>query len=348
MPCQIKALCYNFYSMDFERKEPDEIFQSWKEKFNFRPPRSFWLPLILGFFILLIILGGTGLSPNPFYTIQPNEVGVVLRFGKFIKTTNPGLHFKWPLIETVIPVKVEKVYTSEFGFRTQSPGIKTVYSQKSYDDESLMLTGDLNVLDLEWIVQFKIKDPFKVLFYVRNIDKTIRDISESVMRGVVGDNTFNEVLTIKRIEINNEVQKEMQKILDFYGTGIQIVKVKLQDVNPPDPVKPAFNEVNQAKQEREKLKNEAWEVYNQKIPQAKGEALKMIKEAEGYALEKVNQAKGDAQRFLLLREEYSRAKDVTLRRLYLDSLNEILSKAGKKYLVDSKEKGILSLLKLEE
>jgi membrane protease subunit HflK len=184
------------------------------------------------------------------------------------------------------------------------------------------------------------------LFNVRNEDKTLRDISESVMRKIVGDYTFNEVLTTKRIEINNQVQKEMQKILDFYGTGLQIVTVKLQDVNPPDPVKPAFNEVNQAKQEKERLINQAWEVYNQKIPQAKGEALKIIKEAEGYALEKVNKSQGDAKRFLLLWKEYSQAKDVTLKRLYLENMNDILKKTGQKYVVDPEEKGILPLLKL--
>jgi membrane protease subunit HflK len=334
--------------MDFERKNPDEIIQNIKDKFKFNQPKSTWLPFIVVIFIILLILGSSGLSPSPFYTIQQDEVGLVLRFGKFIATTNPGLHFKWPLIEKAIPVKVEKTYTQEFGFRTQTAGVRTVYSQKSYADESLMLSGDLNVLDLEWLVQYKIKDPFDALFNIRNFIKTIGDVSESVMRAIVGDYTFNEVLTTKRVEINNTVQDEMQKILDFYGTGVQILEIKLQDVNPPDPVKPAFNEVNQAKQEKEKLINQAWEVYNQKIPQAKGEALKMVKEAEGYALEKINQAKGDSKRFELLFAEYSRAKDVTLRRLYLERMNEILPQAGQKYIVDPEEKGILPLLKLEK
>lgn len=328
--------------MDFEQKNPDEIVRMLKEKFNFRKPQGKSMFLIIGVFLVIILLKGA------FYTIQPSEVGVILRFGKFIKTTSPGLHLKLPLgIEKAIPVPVEKIYTSEFGFRTQSAGVRTVYSQKSYDDESLMLSGDLNVLDLEWIVQFKIKDPYMTLFNVRNVDKTIRDVSESVMRRIVGDYSFNEVLTTKRVEINNQVQTEMQTILNSYEIGIQIVKVKLQDVNPPQPVKPAFNEVNQAKQEREKLKNQAWEIYNQTIPQAKGEALKRVKEAEGYALEKINQAKGDAERFILVYKEYARAKKVTLRRLYLEQMTNILSKAGKKYILDPKEKGILPLLKLE-
>lgn len=346
-----KLLHYvTIHVMDFEPREPDDIFQNWKEKFNRRSPQSFWSFAIVGFLILILfrILAAAGLSPSPFYTIQPDEVGVVLRFGAFTKTTQSGLHFKIPLVEQAIPVKIEKVYTTEFGFRTQKPGVRTVYSTKSYDDESLMLTGDLNVLDLEWLVQFKIKDPFKLLFEIRDADKAIRDASESVMRSIVGDYTFNDVLTTKRLEINNNVQESLQKLLDDYNTGIQIVKVKLQDVNPPDPVKPAFNEVNQAKQEKEKLINQAWEVYNQKIPQARGEALKLILEAEGYALEKVNRAKGDAERFLLLYQEYTRAKDITSQRLYLENMSEILQKAGKKYIMDPQEKGILPLLRLND
>ena len=193
----------------------------------------------------------------------------------------------------------------------------------------------------------KIKDPYNAMFNIRNVSKTLRDISESVMRKIVGDYTFNEILRTKRIEVNGMAQENMQEILDAYKTGLQIVTVKLQDVNPPDPVKPAFNEVNQAKQEKEKLINEAWQVYNQKIPQAKGEALKRIKEAEGYALEKVNRAQGDAKRFTLLREEYVRAKDVTRKRLYLDTMNDVLKKTGKKYIMDPGEKGVLPLLKLD-
>lgn len=333
--------------MEFDSNQVDEIFKNLKQKFSNNKPGGLWLPLLIGGFILLIFLNGAGFSPNPFYTIQPDEVGVVLRFGKFTKATTPGLHFKFPFIERVIPVKVEKVYTEEFGFRTQSAGVRTVYSQKSYDDESLMLTGDLNVLDLEWIVQYKIKDPFDALFNMRNVIKAIRDVSESVVRAIVGDYSFDEVLTTKRVEINNQIENQMQNILDTYKCGIQIVKVKLQDVNPPDSVRPAFNEVNQAKQEREKLKNQAWEVYNQKIPQAKGEALKMIKEAEGYALEKVNRAQGDAKRFLLIYNEYVKAKDVTLKRLYLENMSEVLKNAGRKYILDPKERGILPLLTLE-
>ena len=328
--------------MEFEKRTPEEIIEPFRKKFNSKFLKSGPLATV-AILIIIIILAGT------FYTIQPSEVGLVLRFGKFARNTKPGLHFKIPLgIEKVFPVKVEYIYKDEFGFRTRTPGVRSTYDARSYDEESLMLTGDLNVLDLEWIVQFKIKDPFKALFVVRNVRKTLRDISEAVMRQIVGNYTFTEVLTTKRIEVDIEVQKELQQILDSYGAGIQIVTIKLQDVNPPDPVKPAFNEVNEAKQEREKLINQAWEVYNQKIPQAKGEALKMINEAQGYALEKINTAQGDAQRFILLQKEYARAKNVTRRRLYLENMSEILKKAKAKFIIDPEQKGILPLLQLEK
>ena len=328
--------------MSFRRIDPDEIIN----------PRNYIKKLPFGKFlsstsIIIIIIALVAIFSS-FYTIQPNEVGVLLRFGKFIESTQPGLHLKIPFgIDKVYPVKVEFVYKEEFGFRTRSAGVKTNYSQRLYTDESIMLTGDLNVLDAEWIVQYKIKDPFVVLFHIRDIRKTIRDISESVIRKIAGDYTFNEVLTTKRAEINDLAQQELQKILDSYNAGIDIVTVKLQDVNPPDPVQPAFNEVNEAKQEKEKMINQAWEVYNHKIPEAKGQALKMVKQAEGYAVAKVNNAEGDAKRFLLVLSAYEKAKDVTKRRLYLDSMMEVFQKAGKKYIVDPEEKGILPLLRLE-
>lgn len=326
--------------MTYKGMNPDEIIYPGERRFKL--PGGF-VPGVVLFLLILIIL------KTAIYTIQTNEVGVVLRLGKFIGTTKPGLHFKLPLgIDRVIPVKVEYIYKEEFGFRTRQPGIRTTYEEKKYDEESLMLTGDLNVLDIEWIVQFKIKDPFLALFNIRKVRKNLRDASESVMRRIVGDSSFNEVLTTKRTEINIQAQERLQKILDSYQSGIEITTVKLQDVNPPDPVKPAFNEVNEAKQEREQIINQAWEVYNRKIPQAKGQALKVVKKAEGYKLEKINKARGDARRFLLLYEAYTKAKKVTLKRLYLEALNEILSKAGKKYIIDSEQKTILPLLRLKD
>ncbi|MCP4653238.1 MAG: FtsH protease activity modulator HflK [Candidatus Omnitrophica bacterium] len=324
--------------MDFGNKNPDEIIHEFQKKMAKKAPSPV---LIIGLIVLFILLKGL------FYTVQKDEVGMVLRFGKSVRTASPGLHFKIPLgIEKVFPVKVTHIYKEEFGFRTRSAGVKTIYNRKAYDEESLMLTGDLNVMDIEWTVQFQINDPFNALFKIRNLVKTLRDVSESVMRKVIGDYTFDEVLT-KRIEINDLVQLKMQETLKSYETGIKIVTVKLQDVNPPDPVKPAFNEVNEAKQEREKMINQAWEVYNQKIPQARGEAQKIIKEAEGYALERVNKALGDANRFDLLRSEYALAKEITLQRLYLENMSDVLKRAGKKYITDPDEKGILPLLRLD-
>jgi len=323
------------------RRDPDEIIQPFSRN-NIRLPSVWW---IVGIVLLVIAIN---ISRGSFYTIEKDEVGVVTRFGKYSRATSPGLHFKIPLgVENVYPVKVDYVYKEEFGFRTKTPGIRSEYDTNTdYSDESLMLTGDLNVLDVEWIVRYKLRDPYAVLFHVRNYLKILRDVSESVVLKFIGDYTFNEVLTEKRTEINMLAKDEMQKILDSYGTGIQIVEVLLQDVNPPEPVKPAFNEVNAAKQEKEKMINEAWEVYNRQIPQAKGEALKVVSEAEGYAMERTNKAEGDAKRFLMLREEYDLAKDVTRKRLYLENLNVILEHAGKKYVVDSQEKGILPLLNL--
>ncbi len=307
------------------------------ERFILRSRLYFYL------IVAILILLGTSL-----YTIQPDEVGVVLRFGRFARLSSPGLHVKLPLrLERVIPVRTRFVFKEEFGFRTRQAGVRTLYEEKSFQEESLMLTGDLNILDVEWVVQYKIKNPVDYLFNLRNPRKTLRDVSEAVMRQIIGDYTFDEVLTTRRIEVNDLVQRKMQEVLDSYQSGIEIVTVKLQDVNPPDPVKPAFNEVNQAKQEREKLINQAWQIYNRKIPEAKGEAQKMIMSAEAYATEIVNRAKGEAKKFSLILEAYRKAPQVTRRRLYLETMEEILSRAGKKYILDEEEKTILPLLQLE-
>lgn len=318
----------------------DQIFEKIKGKGT--NPIGVWISLL----ILILVFASLG---STFYSIEPNEVGVIRRFGRFVRITEPGLHFKLPLgIEKLNRVKVEYIFKEEFGFRTISSGVKSRYSTKSFDDESLMLTGDLNVLDVEWIVQFKVKDPVKFLFNVRDSQKTLRDVSESVMRAMIGDYAFNEALTEKRIEINNRTQQKMQEILDAYNSGVEVVTVKLQDVNPPAPVQPAFNEVNSAKQEMEKMVNQAWQVYNQKIPAAKGEALKIVSQAEGYSQEVVNRAQGDSQRFVQLLEAYTKAKDITKRRMYLEKMKEVVKKSGKIYVIDPEVKGVLPLLNLSE
>ena len=320
---------------------PEELFRKMGDKVPKFKFNKGIIPII-GIFMVIAILA-TGI-----YSTGPDEVGVIRRFGKYVRTTQPGLHLKIPILEKLSNVKVKYIFKEEFGFRTKEAGVVTRYSSRDYFEESLMLTGDLNVLVVEWITQFKIKDPVKLLFNIRNPRGTIRNISEAVMRQVVGDNTVNEVLTTRRVEINLEVQDKLQAILDSYDSGIQIVTVKLQNVNPPDPVKPSFNEVNEAKQEKEKVINQAWEAYNKIIPKASGEAIKTISEAEGYALNRINRAKGDAAKFTAIWQAYKNSKEVTKKRLYLEAMNEIMSKAGSKYIIDPSQKGILPFLNLND
>ncbi|MBI4308870.1 MAG: FtsH protease activity modulator HflK, partial [Candidatus Omnitrophica bacterium] len=218
----------------------------------------------------------------------------------------------------------------------------------SYDSESLMLTGDVNVLEVTWVVQFKIKDPVKLLFNLRDSRDTVRALSEAVMRQVIGDSSVSEALTTRRLEINQEVQERLQAILDSYNAGVYIQTVKLQDVNPPNEVKPSFNEVNQAKQEMEKVINQAWEAYNKVIPHARGEAEKTIQQSQGYALKRVNEAKGDAARFTQIWEAYKETKDVTRRRMYLEALSDALPKAGQIFIMDPAGQNLFPLLQLNK
>jgi membrane protease subunit HflK len=210
-----------------------------------------------------------------------------------------------------------------------------------------MLTGDLNVAVVEWIVQFRIKDPGAYLFRVRDVPETFRYMSEAAMRQVVGDHSVDEVLTIGREAIALETKAELQRLCELYGIGIEVQQLVLQDVNPPTEVKPAFNEVNQAIQEKERAINDAWADYNKVVPQAKGEAEQAIRAAEGYALERVNKAEGDAKRFDALHEEYQKAPAVTRRRIYLETLSAILPKVGRKVILDESARGVLPLLQLE-
>ncbi len=316
---------------------PDDIIDVGKEKLsNFNK----WLPLIiLG---VLLLFGLQGLI----YSIGPDEVGVIQRFGRYAGLSSPGLHAKMPFgIDKVTPIKTEKIFKEEFG--TASVNLGSKYSGNHYFEESLMLTGDLNILDVRWIVQFKVKDPVKLLFAVRNPQDNIRDVSEVVMRRLVGDYSVDEVLTTEREEIDHLAQQEMQEILDAYQTGVHVVTVKLLDVNPPEKVKPAFNEVNEAKQEKEKMINQAWEAYNKVIPKAKGEAEKTIREAEGYSLDKVNRANGDAERFLVTFKAYKKSPEITKKRLYLEALMDTLPKVKEKYIIDPRQSSILPLLELD-
>ncbi len=299
------------------------------------------------FVFLLWIIPVIILAFTSYYTVAPDEVGVVTRFGKFVRIEKPGLHFKIPFgVELVQKVPVKKQLKEEFGFRTLRAGIKSEYSTRSYLHESLMLTGDLNIGEIEWSVQYKIKDPVKYLFKVRDVRGTFRNICEAVMREVIGDRSINEILTTGREEIAQECKVKIQKLCNEYDTGLDVKLVVLQDVNPPDPVKPSFNEVNQALQEKENMINQAWAQYNKVIPNEKGKALQIIQEAEGYALKRVNEAKGDVAMFNEVLKEYRKAPKVTKDRLYLETMQKLLPKFGKVIVIDSKQKNILPLLDL--
>ena len=300
---------------------------------------------IRGIIIAVVLLL---VAVSSFYTVGPEEIGVVLRLGKFVRTTDPGLHAKLPFaIERVIKVPVQRQLKEEFGFQTVSAGIRSQFSVRGRESEANMLTGDLNAAVVEWVVQYRIVDPYQYLFRVRNVRETFRAMTEAVMRKIVGDRTVNEVLTIGRQEISDLAKQELQALCDQYETGIKVEQVVLQDVNPPDPVKPSFNEVNQAQQEREKLISEAQSDYNKVIPRARGEAQQTIQEAEGYALSRVNTARGDSARFVSIYDQYRRAPEVTRKRIYLETMSRILPQVKRKIVIDGDIKSVLPLLNLE-
>jgi membrane protease subunit HflK len=289
-------------------------------------------------------------AATSYYQVEPDEVGVIRRLGRFAGTSEPGPHFRIPFgIERVDKVPVQRQLKMEFGFRTGSPGVETTYRPANAElkRESLMLTGDLNVAVVEWIVQYKIKDPYAFLFKVRNVDETVRSLSEAAVRSVVGDQSVNEVLTTGRQRISSEAKDVLQQLADRYDAGIDVQQLVLQDVNPPDPVKPSFNEVNQAIQEKERAINEAQAELNKAIPRARGEAEQALRAAEGYAIERVNRARGEATRFSALLAEYKRNPDVTRRRLYLETVAEVLPRAGQKVILDEAAKGMTPILPME-
>ncbi|WP_010416214.1 FtsH protease activity modulator HflK [Anaerophaga thermohalophila] len=292
--------------------------------------------------IVLLIIAWSG-----FFQVGPEEAGVIVRFGKYTKTVMPGLNFKIPFIEQVYKVPVERQQKLEFGFRTTEANVRSQYTKSGTRDESLMLTGDLNLADVEWVVQYRVNDPYKYLFKVRNPQSTLRDISESSVRQIVGDRTVNEVLTVGRTEIASSVQQLIQELSNSYELGVKIDQVVLQDVNPPDPVKAAFNAVNEAQQEKETLINQAKSEYNKVIPKAKGQAEETIQKAEGYAVERVNNAQGQVARFNELYSEYIKAPDVTRRRIYLETMQEVLPRLGNKIITDKDGNNVLPLLQMQ-
>ena len=313
----------------------DEFFEKMK---NAKLPGG---PLLIAI-LLVIILAFTSV-----YTVAIEEVGVVQRFGRYTRTSQPGLRFKMPLgIEKVTKVPIRRVLKEEFGGQAGISGSGSQFvSSTDATNVSLMLTGDLNVALVPWIVQYRIKDPYDYLFKVGNVDRLLSDMSEATMRLVVGDRSINEVIS-KRNEIAEEARQLLQKEMDNAESGIHIVTVEMKKTNVPGPVQSSFNEVNEAVQDKETMIYQAKEDYNKAIPEARGEAERTIKAAEGYALERVNEAKGDGARFTAVYKEYAKAKDVTKRRMYLEALQELFPKLGQKYVVDADQKNLLPLLNL--
>jgi membrane protease subunit HflK len=309
------------------------------------PPQ--WKKYLSNVRVILLVILAIIVLWTALFQVGPEEVGVITRFGKYVRAVDPGLNVKVPIIERVYKVPVERQQKQEFGFRTLRAGIQSQYSKAGYEDESLMLTGDLNLADVEWVVQYRIDNPYNYLFKVRDPEGTLRDISEATVRQIVGDRTVNEVLTVGRTEIASSVHEAIQISCNEYSLGIKIEQVVLQDVNPPDPVKDAFNAVNEAQQEKETLINQAKSEYNRIIPRARGQAQETIQKAEGYATERVNNALGEAARFDALYSEYIKAPDVTKRRLYLETMEDVIPKLGNKIITDEKGSNILPLLQMQ-
>jgi membrane protease subunit HflK len=296
--------------------------------------------------IAVLALVGIG-AWTAYYTVPSDSVAVVQRFGKYLKDVPPGLHFKLPLgidQATILPVK--RQLKQEFGFAT--PGAADPYQvSREGKQETNMVTGDLNAVLVDWVVQYRISDPVKFLFDVREPRGTLRDVSESVMREVVGDRTVDEVITIGRQEIETEALTKMQALSTKYAMGISIDQVQLKNINPPEPVQASFNEVNQAQLEKEKLINEARRDYNKVIPLAEGEKDQRIREADGYRLKRINEAEGDVARFSALLAEYIKAPEVTRRRIYIETLQDVMPAVRSKIIVDERTRSILPFLNLD-
>ena len=308
-------------------------------------PNIPWRTAALGLLALVVLVSLLGTV----YQIEPEEVGVILRFGKYARTAEPGLHFKLPFVEDMTRVPVQRQLKQEFGFRTVEVGTRTEFAtqERRFADEAVMLTGDLNVAVVEWIVQYRVSDPRKYLFEVRNLEETFRAMNEAIMRETVGDRTVTEVVTVGRQEIETTVETRLQALTDQYQMGITIDQVVLQDVNPPDPVRPSWDEVSQAQQQAQRAVNEALAEYNAVIPRARGEAEQAVLQAEGYALDRVNRAEGEAARFAAIEAAYRQAPEVTRQRMYLETMQQILPQVGRKVFVAEGTTGVLPLLSLD-
>lgn len=283
-----------------------------------------------------------------FYTVEAEFQGVVLRFGRYARTVEPGLRAKLPFgLEQVYKVPVRRQLKEEFGFGTPGATNPSQYTSSAEQEaERSMVTGDLNAASVEWILQYRITDPRAFLFHFRDPAETLRDLSESVMREVVGDRTVDEVITVGRQDIETEALARLKVVVARYELGLSIDQVQLKNVNPPSPVQPSFNEVNQAQQEREKSINVASGEYNKAVPRARGEAQEKISTAEGYAAKRVNEAEGDAARFNAIFAEYAKAPEVTRRRLYLETMATTLPQLRRKVVLDAAASQVLPLLQL--
>lgn len=296
--------------------------------------------------VLLLLVGGY----TSFYTIQAEEAGVVLRFGGYHSTQDPGLRFKIPFgVDRVYKVPVERLMTQEFGFGTEGATNRDQYRRdwSEQEAEKQMVTGDLNAALIEWAIQYRIQEPRAYLFKVRNPDETLRNASESVMREAVGDRTVDEVLTVGRQAIETGSLLKLQELVDKYQMGILINQVQLKNVNPPKPVQASFNEVNNAQQEKEESINKANGEYNRAVPKARGEAERRISDAEGYAIQRVNEAEGDASKFNALYTEYEKAPAITRRRLYLETMTKVVPALGRKVILDEESDQFLPFLNLD-
>lgn len=301
---------------------------------------------LLAIVLVIVVLQGVYSS---FFKIAPSEVGVILRLGEYSRTTPPGLHFKIPYLDKLYKVDVENIRKEEFGFRSRFPGQQTTFDRKGYDMESLMLTADKNVINVAWIVQYRVADPYSYLFKVANVRQAIRDMSESVTRRIVGNMDFDYVLSNRDLlaaSVKTELQEQLDRLFPQGMPGVSIGTVQFQDINPPDLVKPAFNEVNEADQDMKRLVNEAQERYNQVIPKAYGDAKKIVEQAYGYAAERINDAQGETQRFNDILKEYKNAPDVTRQRMYLETMKEILPNVESVYVIDTDQQSPIPLMNI--
>src|ERR1700730_1359016 len=296
------------------------------------------------FLVVILLLTGFWTS---YYTVGAESEGVVLRFGKFLKTVEPGLHFKLPYgIDAVTVLPTRRQLKLEFGFSTPGYLTNPIQSSEDPEEEKSMVTGDLNAALVEWVVQYRIEDPKQYLFDVRNPAETLRDLSEAAMREVIGDRTVDELITIGRQDIEIEALSRMQELSKRYQLGIRVDQVQLKNVNPPSQVQASFNEVNKAQQDRENAINVANGEYNKVIPKAKGQADQMIRGAEGYRFKRVNEAEGDVAAFSAVLQEYVKAPEITRPRLYLETMSEILPQTGQKIIVDESMRQLLPILPL--